>query len=296
MKKTSNMKKDRVIFRASNSERTLCPCAAFFLRLFLLTGVLFCCFIPSPLRAEGVTLPEDDSAGMSSLRFFPGDPGLDEVLCRLVRTLVEQGKLKDRPVLISPHDLYDAKTGLSLPLAVVMRGKLITEMKKEGVRVLLPGADEDRLMILQGAWQREGRYLAIDLKVMKVGPYGPEAVASASEKVTLGKIDADALTPDRESWARYLVRKLEQNTTSAGIRKVHLCDFKVKSKKCDPQFGPYLTGWLRPALAQGRMFVPLDQQKASKICRPRLFAPGEPAPSGWVCLNPMRGSPDGRPS
>ena len=89
-------------------------------------------------------------------------------------------------------------------------------------------------------------------------------MASASEKILLNKIDADALTPDRESWARYLVRKLEQHAPDPGSRKVHLRDFKVKSKKCSSDLGPYLTGWLRPALAEGRMFVPLDQQRALK--------------------------------
>jgi len=35
-------------------------------------------------------------------------------------------------------------------------------------------------MVLQGAWQRQGEDLAIDLKVMKLGAYGPEAVAAES--------------------------------------------------------------------------------------------------------------------
>jgi len=60
------------------------------------------------------------------------------------------------------------------------------------------------------------------------------------------------------------VRKLEQNTSNRDSLKVHLRDFKVKSKKCSSDLGPYLTGWLRPALAEGRMFVPLDQQRALK--------------------------------
>ena len=207
---------------------------------------------------------DDSESQSSSPSWWGSDLDLDEAVARLTETLVEQGGLKGQPVLISPHDLYDAKTGLSLPLASQLRGKLITEMKKQGVRALLPGADEEKFMILQGTWQKQGEDLAIDLKVMKLGTYGPEAIASASEKVPLKKIDTDALTPDRESWARYLVRKLEQNTSDRDSLKVHLRDFKVKSKKCSSDLGPYLTGWLRPALAKGRMFVPLDQQRALK--------------------------------
>jgi len=221
-------------------------------------------YSPSPSWAEDMGEVIDDSGNPSSSQSWWGDLNLDEAVARLTETLVEQGKLKGQPVLISSHDLYDAKTGLSLPLATQLRGKLVTEMKKQGVRALLPGADNERFMILQGTWQRQGEDLAIDLKVMKLGTYGPEAVASASEKVPLKKIDTDALTPDRESWARYLVRKLEQNTPDRNSRKVHLRDFKVKSKKASSDLGPYLTGWLRPALAEGRMFVPLDQQRALK--------------------------------
>jgi len=64
----------------------------------------------------------------------------------------------------------------------------------------------------------------------------------------------DTLTPDRESWARYLVRKLEHNTSVRDSLKVHLRDFKVKSKKCSSDLGPYLTGWLRPTLPKSRIF------------------------------------------
>ncbi|MBC8179142.1 MAG: hypothetical protein H8E19_17195, partial [Deltaproteobacteria bacterium] len=230
--------------------------------LFIFTIVLLLCPTPTLSQAEDRGEVIEDSSSQSSSQSWWGDLDLDEAVARLAETLVEQGKLGGRPVLISPHDLYDAKTGLSLPLATQLRGKLITEMKKRGVRALLPGADEEKFMILQGTWQKQGEDLAIDLKVMKLGAYGPEAIASASEKVPLKKIDADALTPDRESWARYLVRKLEQNTSDRDSRKVHMRDFKVKSRKCSSDLGPYLTGWLRPALAEGRMFVPLDQQKA----------------------------------
>jgi hypothetical protein len=257
------MKRHCSIFPPSLSLKTGLPGLAKISVLFLCTMALLLCTTPSPSRAEDMGTVDNDSGRQSSSQSWWGsDPNLDEAVVRLTETLIEQGKLKGQPVLINSHDLYDAKTGLSLPLATQLRGKLITEMKKQGVRALLPGADEEKFMILQGTWQREGEDLAIDLKVMKLGAYGPEAVASASEKVPLKKIDADALTPDRESWARYLVRKLEQNTSVRDSLKLHLRDFKVKSKKCSPDLGPYLTGWLRPALAEGRMFVPLDQQRA----------------------------------
>lgn len=257
------MKNRQIIFRLSDSTRASLFTPTLILILYLCTSVLLPGYSPSLSRADDRGEAIDDSGSQSSSQsWWESDLDLDEAVARLTETLVEQGKLKGQPVLISSHDLYDAKTGLSLPLATQLRGKLITEMKKQGVRALLPGADDEKFMILQGTWQRQGEDLAIDLKVMKLGAYGPEAVASASEKVPLRKIDADALTPDRESWARYLVRKLEQNTSNRDSRKVHMRDFKVKSKKCRSDLGPYLTGWLRPALAEARIFVPLDQQRA----------------------------------
>ncbi|MBC8466592.1 MAG: DUF4384 domain-containing protein [Deltaproteobacteria bacterium] len=256
------MKNRQTISRPSDSTRASLFTPVLIFILYLCFNALLHFYFPSLSRAQDRGEVIDDSGNQSSSQSWWGDLDLDEAVARLTETLVEQGKLKDQPVLISPHDLYDAKTGLSLPLATQLRGRLITEMKRQGVRALLPGADEDKFMILQGTWQKQGNDLGIDLKVMKLGPYGPEAVASASEKVPLKKIDTDALTPDRESWARYLVRKLEQNTPDQNSRKVHLRDFKVKSKKASSDLGPYLTGWLRPALAEGRMFVPLDQQRA----------------------------------
>ena len=258
------MKNLQIIFRSSDSTWARLLTSTLILTLYLCTIALMPGYTPSLSRAEGMGETIDDSTSQSSSQSWWGDLDLDEAVARLTETLVEQGKLEGQPVLISSNDLYDAKTGLSLPLATQLRSKLITEMKKQGVRALLPGADDEKFMILQGTWQKQGKDLAIDIKVMKLGAYGPEAVASASEKILLNKIDADALTPDRESWARYLVRKLEQHAPDPGSRKVHLRDFKVKSKKCSSDLGPYLTGWLRPALAEGRMFVPLDQQRALK--------------------------------
>ena len=253
------MSKHHFVFRPSNSTRSDLFWLVFTLTLCSSAFIVYFSSVTSWANERDEW--EDDSTPQSSITSLWGrDLKLDGAAARLVNTLVEQGKLKGHPVLISPHDLYDVQTGLSLPLATLLRSKLITEMKKLGVRVLLPGADDERVMILQGTWQKQGEDLGIDLKVMKLGPDGPEAVASASEKVSIKNIDSGALTPNRESWARYLVRKLELNTSSRDSRKVHMRDFKVKSKKCSADFGPYLTGWMRPALAESRMFVPLDQQ------------------------------------
>ncbi|MEA3348647.1 MAG: hypothetical protein U9Q39_06265, partial [Pseudomonadota bacterium] len=137
----------------------------------------------------------------------PRDPDLNEAVKYLCQTLADQVNLKREPVLISTNDFFDAQSGLSLPLALQLRGKFISEMKNQGARVLLPGCDEDQYLILQGTWQKEGEFLALDIKIMKLVAAGPEAVGAASSKVRLEKIDEAALIADLDSWGRYLVRK-----------------------------------------------------------------------------------------
>ena len=208
--------------------------------------------------------PLNSDAGNSGLaEAAPKPPGnLDAAVSNLAKRLVQQGNLQGLPVLITTSDLYESQTRMSLPLAIQLRCKLITEMKRLGCRVLLHGAEAENNMILQGTWQKQGKALQIDLKVMKMGPSGPEAVASASEKIPLEQIDPSALTPDRESWARYLVCKLEANAMNPVHRTLHMGDFQVMGKQASPELGRYLSGWIRPALAESRMFLPLDPQKA----------------------------------
>ena len=219
---------------------------------------------PSTTLAEEDFEPLNATIDISSKTANVSPKTMDEAVLRLAEQLVQQGDLRGRPILISANDLYESKSRLSLPLAIQLRGKLITEMKQRGCRVLLPGADAENAMILQGTWQKQGDSLRIDLKVMKLGPSGPEAAASASQSVPLKTIDKESLTPDRESWARYLVRKLETNAMNPARRTLHMGDFQVKGKRCSDDLGNYLAGWIRPALAESRMFLPLDQQQALK--------------------------------
>ncbi|BBO86019.1 hypothetical protein DSCO28_65850 [Desulfosarcina ovata subsp. sediminis] len=186
---------------------------------------------------------------------------LERVIAKLTKELVRQGDLAGKAILVSPRDLYDAQNGLSLKLAVQLRGRLVTYMSEQGVRVLYPGADEESALILQGTWQEFGRDLILDFRVMKLTDHGPEAVASASGKVLMSDIDPAALTPDRDAWSRYLVRELEKGITSR--RTLHIRDFTVGGDKRDYRdFGVYCTEWLGPELSNSYMFEPLDQQTA----------------------------------
>jgi len=194
-----------------------------------------------------------------------GGMDLDGAVSKIAASLVEQGQLEGRPVLISPHDFYDVRSGLSLPLATLLREKMVAAMKKRGVRVLLPGVDEDRYMILQGTWQRQKDKISLNMKVMKLGAAGPEAVAAESVPVPIPEIDPQDLIPDRESWARYLVRTLELKSRDQDRRTVHIKNFNVSGKTgTTADLGGYLSDWLRTALAESRLFSPLDPQTEIK--------------------------------
>ena len=198
-----------------------------------------------------------------------GKMTLDKAISKIAKTLVAQGELKGQLVLISPHDIYDIESGLSLPLALLIREKMVAEMMKSGVKVLLPGVDENQFMILQGTWQRQKSDLHLNMKVMKLTPIGPVAVAAESSKVPIDEVGPMMLEPDRESWSRYLVRKLEDNATDQDQRTVHLRNFKLirfsgAETGATTDSEGYFSNWLRPALQKSRLFQPLDQQRGIK--------------------------------
>ncbi len=201
---------------------------------------------------------------VQSQAFWEGALTLDKAAQKLARELVKTGNLKDVFVLINPQDLYDAETRLSLPLATQLRNRLVTEMTKAGARVLLEGADEDTFMILQGTWSQRGDGLSIDLKVMRLAEHGPEVMSAASATVAMKHIDPASLTPDKSSWARYLIRQLSENMPWHADMTVHLPPFKISGQRCSDDLGSYLSGWLRPALAESGLLRPIDQRQELK--------------------------------
>lgn len=196
--------------------------------------------------------------------FWGTELTLDKAAKKLTQDLVKTGNLKGVFVLINPQDLYDAETQLSLPLATQLRNLLVTEMTKAGVRVLGDGADEETFMLLQGTWSKQKDDLAIDLKVMRLAEAGPEVMAAASAKVPMKHIDQSSLTPDKDSWAHYLIRQLDENMTWHTDMTVHLPPFKINGQRCADELGSYLSGWLRPAMAESGLFRPIDQRKELK--------------------------------
>ena len=224
------------------------------LKLPILVILVFILLLP-PIAAEAGFWDNDD----------PKKITLSDAVDNLCETLADQVNLKRQPVLISTKDFFDAHSGLSLPLAVQLRGKFITKMKDLGARVLLPGCNEDQYLILQGTWQKEGEFLALDLKIMRCGGDGPEAVAAASSKILLNKIDKSALVADLNSWGHYLVRKLENQVRDRKRQTVYLRKFQPKGGLLgQPDLALYLGDWIRPALAESNLFRTLDPQQELK--------------------------------
>ncbi len=200
---------------------------------------------------------------LPSAEAWGGRKDLDGVVEKLIKTLASRGELEGKPVIVSPHDLYESSTGLSTPLTDQLRGKIITQLAKRGARVLLPGSDEDSNMILQGTWQKQGANLGLDFKVIKLGEHGPEVTAAASDTIPLSEIDPAALEKNRESYARLMVRKLESKTAErVRGRKIFMENFAIDGKTKDTTgLSMYLSDMFRTAMAESPLFVPLDEKK-----------------------------------
>ncbi len=211
-----------------------------------------------------------------SAEAWGGKKDLDSVVEKLIKTLASRGGLEGKPVIVSPHDLYESTTGLSALLTDQLRGKIITQLAKRGARVLLPGSDEDSNMILQGTWQRQGDDLGLDFKVTRLGEHGPEVVAAASETIPLSEVDPAALEKNRESYARMMARKLESKTAErVRGRKIFMDAFVIDGKTTDTTgLSTFLSDMFRTAMAESPLFVPIDEKKemrglSSEVLRTR---------------------------
>ena len=84
---------------------------------------------------------------------------------------------------------------------------------------------------------------------------------AASATISLNEIDPKALSPDKASWARYLVRRLERKSHDQTPRTVHLRNFKlVGASGGTVDSEGHFSEWIRTALNDSRLFRPLDQQ------------------------------------
>jgi hypothetical protein len=173
---------------------------------------------------------------------------------------VRRADISGRQVIVSPHSFYDAENGMSLPLALNLKAALVRGLTKNNVTVLSPGPDQLEYSRIRGSWIKEKSELFIHLEVIKFGEGGAEVTAAVSSRVPLSEIDPKALEADRESWGRYLIRRLEANCSGAKSISIHVRPIKVPPEKADPDLGPYLGEWLYSALTESSVLRPLDQQ------------------------------------
>lgn len=187
-------------------------------------------------------------------------PDLDAAVSGITRGLVEHGGLEGRQVLVSPHDFSEMVTGRSLPLSVLLREKFVSTLATRGVNVVLPGVDEDEVMVLQGQWsiERDSGSIHLLMKVTELAGSGPEVVAAAKGDVPAASIDKSYLEPDLESWGRYVVRVLENGVRDHHRRTVYVRPVFIEGVAQPERLGVYLAGWLEQALAESRLFTPVD--------------------------------------
>ena len=190
---------------------------------------------------------------------------LDGAVESLVKDLVKQGDLAGQLVIVSSHDLFESSTGLGAPLTNQLRGKIVSELKRRDVRVLLPGSDEDANMILQGTWQTQGENLALDFKVMKLTAQGPEAVAGGFGKdPPVGHRSRSAEKKPRIICASHGPKTGVQGFgKKTGTQNLY---GKVrggrKNQRTPSGLSDYLSDMFRNAMAESQLFAPLDEKKA----------------------------------
>ncbi|MBF0622286.1 MAG: DUF4384 domain-containing protein [Magnetococcales bacterium] len=179
----------------------------------------------------------------------------------MVHQIVREGGLTNKAILVSGLNFYDSETELSLPLAKPLREKAIAELRAQNVQVLLPGAGQmDNMLELQCTWQQEADNLRLFMKVLSLsGDNNPKVVYATDGIINHTDVDPKLLVPDMDSWARYLVQRLNRNYSKFKSVTVNLIPVSISGRDDPGELGEYLTDWLRPAMAESGVFNPSDQ-------------------------------------
>ena len=185
---------------------------------------------------------------------------LDAAVSGIAKGLVEQGGLEGKMVLVSPHDFSEMITKRSLPLSVLLREKFVSALATRGVRVVLPGVDEDEVMVLHGLWsvERDSGSIHLEMKVTELAGSSPQVVVTAKGDMPIESIDTSYLEPDLESWGRYVVRELEGGVRDHDRRTVYVRPVSIEGVAQPWRLGAYLAGWIGQALAESRLFTAID--------------------------------------
>lgn len=153
---------------------------------------------------------------------------------------------------------------MSLPLALHLRSAVVAELIRQGATVLAPGPDLQDCVHLRGSWLREKKDLSLNLEAFRMGEKGIEVIGASSGRIPSADIDPKDLLTDRESWARYLLRRLEAGHGSARSLSIHVRPLMTSGSQLDPELGRYLVEWLYAALVESSTLRPLDQQTAMR--------------------------------
>ncbi len=187
---------------------------------------------------------------------------LDREAARLARDISNRAGLSGKQAIVTPHSFYDAANGMSLPLALHLKAAIVRELTALGVTVLAPGPDQADCYRIRGSWMRDKSDLLLSLEAVRVGDKGLETVAASSARIPASEIDPKDLQPDRDSWARFLIRRLEAAYQTARPISINVRAMKIQGGKADAELGRYLAEWLCGALVESSSLRPLDQQTA----------------------------------
>ena len=193
---------------------------------------------------------------------------LDHAIDHMVETLVEQGKLEGKSIIVDAVDFYDAGTNTNLPLGRLISDQAATSFRERGVRISLAAIGEGSADYkLIGTWTPLGKLLKLQFKVIYFGEEDQMA-AAASQKIARDQLDEKYLKPDMASMGQYLVRmlskRMDSSTRMMQRSTVTLHPFKISWRPELTELGRYLVNQVRPSFAKSQAFQPLDPPKAQE--------------------------------
>ncbi|WP_295450974.1 DUF4384 domain-containing protein [uncultured Thiodictyon sp.] len=179
--------------------------------------------------------------------------GLDALTAKTVSAL--SGAAAPRAVLMSPTDCYDAATGMSLPLAVELRSRVVAALQAADFHLGQPPAAMTDVWVLECHWKVAGERLSVTLTATPwvAGQRGTVQVLAGWLPVTPAV--SELLRPDLASYGRTLVHRLALEEHLKEPWRVYLRPLEVGSVVGGRPANDFFNTWLSQAVAQSNLLI-----------------------------------------
>lgn len=266
-------------------------------------GAAWAAWLAAWLAAAGYAGPAAAQASYEDI-----GRAVDDLALRLVDR--GRGLLRERRVLVRPHDFFEQGTQRRLPLSEALSEGFRVKLSEHGVRVVSELGNDDAVMDLKGKWRLLSGAQGVHLSVRVIEQTGSgERRQIAAAEGRLEQIAPNLIEPDLEFMGRDVVRQLE--SPLGGKRTVYVRPPAVSGGDA-PQpdrLSAELVDWLKTALADaGHKLTVVEPRSLDSLSArtletrgarglgPARPAPGSPAPSFLGDALQVESELDGRAS